>query len=93
MAYRVLKDFTDLTSNLVYRVGDSFPCGNIEEISEERFSELAGSSNKRGEPVIEIEEVETFPQALPGGYYLLSNGDKVRGKEAAKKAEEKLISE
>lgn len=33
---------------------------------------------------------EAFPKLLGGGFYELSNGEKVRGKEEAKKAEEAL---
>ncbi|EAC2921713.1 Rho termination protein [Listeria monocytogenes] len=98
MGYTVLKDFTDLSSNHIYREGDKFPREG-EEVTEERLAELSGSDNKRGEPMIEKlvaeDEVneESFPEALPGGYYLLSDGSKVRGKEAAQKAEDKLVSE
>ncbi|EAE3174205.1 Rho termination protein [Listeria monocytogenes] len=98
MGYTVLKDFTDLSSNHIYREGDKFPREG-EEVTEERLAELSGSDNKRGEPMIENLVVEDevneefFPEALPGGYYLLSDGSKVRGKEAAQKAEDKLVSE
>ncbi|ECC2007340.1 Rho termination protein [Listeria monocytogenes] len=98
MGYTVLKDFTDLSSNHIYREGDKFP-REREEVTEERLAELSGSDNKRGEPMIENLVVEDevneefFPEALPGGYYLLSDGSKVRGKEAAQKAEDKLVSE
>ncbi|EAC2299796.1 TPA: Rho termination factor N-terminal domain-containing protein [Listeria monocytogenes] len=98
MSYTVLKDFTDLSSNHIYREGDKFPREG-EEVTEERLAELSGSDNKRGEPMIEklVAEDEvneaSFPEALPGGYYLLSDGSKVRGKEAAQKAEDKLVSE
>ncbi|EAE5878538.1 hypothetical protein G0Q17_001810 [Listeria monocytogenes] len=98
MGYTVLKDFTDLSSNHIYREGDKFPREG-EKVAEERLAELSGPDNKRGEPMIEKlaaedeANKEIFPEALPGGYYLLSDGSKVRGKEAAKKAEEKLVSE
>ncbi|EAD9138901.1 Rho termination protein [Listeria monocytogenes] len=102
MDYKVLKDFTDLSSNHIYRKGDKFP-REEEAVTKERLEELASSDNKRGEPLIEavLSKKETadelseqaFPEPLPGGYYRLSDGSKVRGKEAAKKAEEKLVSE
>jgi len=53
MKYRVIKDFTDLKDdNHVYLVGDEFPHKGVE-VSDERIAELASTSNKRGEALIE----------------------------------------
>ena len=52
--YKVTKRFYDLQdNNHQYEVGDEFPhehCGY--PVSEERIAELAGSTNKHGEPLI-----------------------------------------
>lgn len=51
--YKVIKFFTDLQDNdHPYDVGEPFPREGVE-VSEERFAELLGSKNKRGEPLIE----------------------------------------
>lgn len=50
--YKVIKYFTDLQDNdHAYNVGDVFPRDGVT-VTEERLAELAGSNNKRGEPLI-----------------------------------------
>lgn len=39
----------------------------------------------------EVEAPAEFPKALPGGYYELSDGNKVKGKAAAEQAEKDLM--
>ena len=41
----------------------------------------------REEPVYVDEEVERYPKHIGGGWYELSNGEKVQGKEEAEKLE------
>ena len=54
--YKVIKYFTDLHDNdHPYNVGDTFPRAGVT-VSEERLAELAGSNNKRGEPLIALAE-------------------------------------
>ena len=62
--YKVIKFFHDLEdkketkSGIVYHaynVGDTYPREGSKP-SEERIAELAGSENKRGEPLIELVE-------------------------------------
>lgn len=54
--YKVIKYFTDLHDNdHPYNVGDIFPRSGVT-VSEERLAELAGSNNKRGEPLIALAE-------------------------------------
>ncbi len=51
--YKVIKFFTDLQDNdYPYSVGDIFPRSGMA-VTEERLAELAGSNNKRHEPLIE----------------------------------------
>lgn len=50
--YQVIRFFTDLKDNdYAYKVGDTFPREGVE-VSEERLTELAGSNNKQGTPLI-----------------------------------------
>ena len=50
--YKVIKYFTDLQDNEhPYEAGDTFPRKGLK-VTKERLAELAGSDNKRGEPLI-----------------------------------------
>lgn len=65
--------------------------GEIFDVSEEMFEKI--NSTKNGilaEMVDDSDNDETNLQHLGGGYYQLSNGDKVKGKEAALKAQAEL---
>ena len=57
--YKVIKRFYDLQdNNHQYEVGDIFPHDNCGyPVSDERIAELAGNTNKIGEPL--IKEVKT----------------------------------
>ena len=56
--YKVIKYFTDLQDNSrPYDAGDIFPRPGLV-VSKERFAELAGSENKRGESVIMLVKEE-----------------------------------
>lgn len=58
MMYKVIKYFVDLQdNNRPYNVGDEFPHKDASyDVSEDRFTELAGSRNKQGVPLIQLEE-------------------------------------
>ncbi len=86
--YKVIEAFKDLQDNdHIYYKGDSFPREGAE-ISDERIQELSSENNKRETVLIEV--VEEYPKHTGGGYYELSNGEKVQGKDAAIEAEEAL---
>ena len=52
--YKVIKAFEDLQDNRhVYEAGHPFPRKGVN-VSEERLAELAGSTNRRGEPLIKL---------------------------------------
>lgn len=54
--YKVIKYFTDLQdSNHPYNEGDVYPRNGIT-VTEKRLAELAGSNNKRKEPLIALVE-------------------------------------
>lgn len=88
--YRVIADFKDLEDNkYLYKVGKPFPREGIE-VSERRLAILSTDQNAAKKVLIEKVEDEVFPKHTGGGYYELSNGEKVKGKEAAEKAENEL---
>lgn len=95
----VIKDFTDLEDNKhVYKGGKFYPREG-SELDEARADALASVDNARKEPlIVEIlvkeeqnqEDNEENPKHTGGGYYELSNGEKVQGKDAAIEAEKAL---
>lgn len=86
--FKVVEDFKDLQDNdHIYYKGDPFPREGAE-VSDERTQELASKENKRNTVLIEV--VEEYPKHTGGGYYELSNGEKVQGKQKAIEAEEAL---
>ena len=61
--------------------------GEIFDLSEEHFAELMSINDKLLE---ETEDKIEYPNHIGGGYYQLSNGEKIKGKDEALKAEEAL---
>lgn len=61
--YKVIKYFTDLQDNdYPYNAGDKFPRKGLK-VTDERLAELAGSDNKRGEPlIVKVEEPAEKPK-------------------------------
>ena len=88
------KDFTDRTDKHVYIEGDVYPHNIHKGVSTERAKELITFG--RIEPINQVEvspllnSTEVYPKHTGGGYYELSNGEKVKGKEAAEEAEKAL---
>jgi hypothetical protein len=100
MGYKVIDPFKDVEDgNYLYpKVGEKYPREGYEP-SEERIKALSSTNNRKGKPFIAYEEdpeapenseEDVFPKHTGGGYYELSNGEKVKGKEAAEKAENEL---
>lgn len=73
-------------------LGTSF----VKPILEEKKVENDNDDNKKGTDGIlkdlQGNEIE-FPQSKGGGYYILSNGETVKGKDTALAAEEALAAE
>ena len=61
--------------------------GEIFDLSEEHFAKLMSINENLIE---ETEDIIEYPKHIGGGYYELSNGEKVKGKDEALKAEEVL---
>ncbi|TKC15683.1 hypothetical protein [Robertmurraya kyonggiensis] len=104
MPYQVVKSFFDLKDNKrLCEVGEAYPREGLE-VDEARFTELSTLSNPRREifiekieseeePGIDGEGGEEFPKPTGGGWFLLSNGEKVQGEDKALAAEEALKGE
>jgi hypothetical protein len=104
MPYKVIRAFRDKEDDQrIYRKGDTFPAKG--KVSKERVAELLSSKNKVGKPLIEQMGVESeiadhepkesseeneFPKHTGGPWYVLSNGEKIQGKEDAIAAEANL---
>lgn len=99
MAYKVLRPFRDSQDDLyAYRQGDIYPRQGYEP-SKQRIAELSSVKNRLGKVLIaEMKEEQApsanesmeYPKHTGGGWYELSNGEKVQGKEEAIKAEQEL---
>ena len=97
MGYRVVSRFTDRVTGNVYEKDQFYP-----EHDADRIKELSGRSNSQKKPLIKKVDaaapIDTSgdPHAgnelkhVGGGYYELSNGERVRGKEEAQAAENEL---
>ena len=103
--FKVIHPFRDLQdknksnpNGRRYKVGDEFPATQ-RKVPEERIAELKGKQNKIGYPLIEdlLDEAPkgnaNYPWYLGGGYYELSDGSKVRGKDEAEKAEKQIVGD
>lgn len=92
--YTVFTNFRDKErGSKSQKVGDPY---DVSDLSDERIAFLLGPIDElKGLPAIfeneEVEEKEEYPQHVGGGYYVLSNGERVRGKDDAFKAEKELI--
>ena len=83
MLYPVLKNFKDKQDNKrEYQLNDWYPRFNFE-VDNDRVEELY----KLGYIGKQDEEVEQYPKHVGGGWYELSNGERVQGKEEAIEAE------
>ena len=81
MKAKVLKTFVDGVSKKIRIEGEVF------DLSVERFASISSINDKL---IKEIDNVIEYPNHIGGGYYELSNGEKVKGKDEALKAEEAL---
>lgn len=104
----VKQRFADKETKVIYEQGQ------IIEVTEERFHEIAENLGAdfvakvtieelgAVEPIVvaepetpdipeSVEESSEFPKSTGGGYYELSDGSKVRGKDAALEAENTLL--
>lgn len=84
MKVKILKSFSDKENKCIQYEGKEI------EITEERAEQIMSAYPE----LIEVLEDSTpeFPKHVGGGLYLLSNGEKIKGKAVAFEAEEKLKS-
>ncbi|RNC96271.1 hypothetical protein [Lysinibacillus halotolerans] len=104
MSIKVVTPFNDKETDHVYRVGDEYPAKGFEA-SSERIEFLSKPHPETKKVYLFVEEDQSkkdlksdvdnegeFPQSTGGGWYLLSNGEKIQGKEEALAAEKALKS-
>lgn len=97
--YKVINDFIDLEDDRrLYEAGHTYPRDDYKP-SEQRLKVLSSKNNKAKKVLIqkaedskENAEKDKFPLHKGGGSFILSNGETVRGKDAAIEAENKLKS-
>lgn len=84
MKVKILKSFSDKENKCIQHEGKEI------EMTDERAEQIISAHPE----LIEVLEDSTteFPKHVGGGLYLLSNGEKIKGKDAALEAEEKLKS-
>lgn len=88
--YIVVTNFRDAErKSELYKSGQPY---EVEGLDEERVSFLTNPIEAlNGEPAIKLVNEESFPKHTGGGWYELSNGERLRGKEEAIQAENELI--
>lgn len=82
MKAKVLKNFHDLEDKVFRKKDEEF------EVTKERFTSI--NATQYGVLVESAEEEKEYPKHTGGGYYELSNGEKVKGKAKAFQAENEL---
>jgi len=81
MKHLVIKSFIDKETGKGYNAGSTY-----ESDDSERVAFLIDAGFLKGSQKDDFE----FPKHIGGGYYELSNGEKVKGKDEAIAAEEEL---
>jgi hypothetical protein len=88
MPNKVIKRFQDKETNNVYSKGDLYTSESAERIS------FLVDEGYLDEAEVKGEEVKAeYPKHTGGGWFELSNGEKVQGKEEAAAAQEELDKE
>ncbi|WMJ78477.1 MULTISPECIES: hypothetical protein [unclassified Sedimentibacter] len=87
MKVQILKTFLDAENKCIQKEGKEI------EITEERAEQIISIRPDLIEVIGNAEgDTPEFPKHTGGGYYELSNGEKIKGKDAVLKAEEALKS-
>lgn len=82
----VTKDFKCKVTKKIYRAGQPYEGDRLEELQRLGFVEV--SEEKDGDD--QSDNSTEWPRHVGGGFYELSNGDRVKGKEAAHEAQAEL---
>ena len=84
MAYNVVKKFRDKETGDILFPGSVYDHADGKRISHlQELGFIDGKEDKKSSTV-------NYPKHTGGGYYELSNGEKVQGKDSAMKEENKL---
>lgn len=90
--YIVLHSFRDISTGGTVRLkGDVYDAESLGP--SDRVEELENFTNAFGRPMIaaiEVRELSDYPIAKGGGYYLVSDGTTVKGKDNAAKMQREL---
>lgn len=92
MKAKVLRIFRDGKDGEVYKKGASYENENVDRVAYLQEQGFLEKTQEAAAPAT-VEEKEDFPKHAGGSTFLLSNGEKVQGKEAALKAQEELNKE
>lgn len=85
MLVKTRRRFKDLEEKTIRKKDEEF------EVTKKRFEEINSTSfGILVEKVKESNNTEEFPKHTGGGWYELSNGEKIKGKEEANNAENEL---
>lgn len=89
---KVIKEFRDKKTGTVYNVNSIYKGDEkrIKELIDLDFLAAPASSDPPQLPPPPPEKNPVFPAHTGGGWYELSNGEKVQGKEEAEAAEKAL---
>ncbi len=101
MRAKVLKVFSDSKANKIRGIGEEFEVNRerfeniIKADKENPFIELIKEDSEEvdenlNDELSGIGDKKEYPKHVGGGYYELSNGEKVKGKDEALKVEEAL---
>jgi len=84
MKAKVLISFSDNVNKVIQQEG------KVIDLTEERFEEIMAANENLIEAVQVEDDSPEFPKHTGGGHYELSNGDKVKGKDAAIIAQDEI---
>lgn len=82
----VLKDFRCKVTGNIYKTGTFYVGERLEELQELGYVEKEESQDMEDENG-SVDEYSEWPKHVGGGYYILSNGEKIKGKDKALEAQ------
>ncbi len=89
MKAKVIKDFHDNETNKFHKKGHSYSHSDEGRID---FLISKGFLTEKSKQPPKQDENE-FPNHVGGGYYELSNGEKIKGKKEAQKEQDELVGD
>lgn len=90
MELKVIKDFHDKETHKLHKKGQFYSHSDESRVD---FLIDKGFLSEESKQTPRKEDNSDYPNHVGGGYYELSNGEKVKGKEEAQKAQDELVGE